>query len=304
MTSKIIKAWGAAYLRQLLLTAGVSAVVIPLACVCIGVPLYVTQNGRYGDTTNLLILIVPMVGFGLLLLGGSVGLAAFILLRRRRQLDEAFTPIGLAGKMYLIQGRQYHGRVGGRQVDAYFYRGPTLELFLGTPLKTRIGLGAKDRVGQALAGLLKRQPVSLNDADFDRLSLYALDEAWAHDLVSDLSAKAALLRLTTEATGFEIRQFHLQPEAFWLRLYHTDLKLITADNLRQWLGDLQAVARVAEALPPPQQTAEASSLERNTRSHRNAFILPAIGIVFGVLCVLSVCALMPALLLLSTEASR
>lgn len=304
MTSKIVKAWGAAYLRQMLITLAVTAIIVPLACVCIGVPLYIAQNGNYDDTTTFLIMSMPSLGFVLLVIGGSFGFAAFVLWRRARQLDEAFMPLGLSGKMYLTNGRQYHGLVNGRPVDAYFYRGPTLEVYLGTSLKTRLGIGAKDRVGQALAGLLKRQPFSIGDADLDHLSLYALDETWARELLNDPAAKAALLRLTTEATGFELRQLHLQPEAFLLRLYQTNTKLITADNLRQWLTDLQTLARIAESLPAPQQTAEASRLERNTRSNRGAFILPAIGVVVGLLCIISLCAIVPVVFLLVSEASR
>ena len=77
-----------------------------------------------------------------LILAGSLGvtvLAAFgltsiislwLLANRARALDAAFTPLGLGGKMFLLNGRQYHGTHGERQVDAYFYRGPALDLSL------------------------------------------------------------------------------------------------------------------------------------------------------------------------------
>ena len=74
-----------------------------------------------------------------------------------------------------------------------------------------------------------------------------------------------------------------------------------AVSLRQWLNDLLAVARVAESLPPPQQTAEASGLERTTRSNRNALFLPALGIVFALMCGLSLCALVPVAVILLSE---
>lgn len=67
---------------------------------------------------------------------------------------------------------------------------------------------------------------------------------------------------------------------------------------------MQAFARAAESLPLPQQTAEASTLERNTRSNRGAFILPAIGVVLGLICVMSLCTLIPLLVILSAEVSR
>jgi hypothetical protein len=188
MTNKIVKAWGAAHVRQLLLSLGLSAIIIPLGCVCIGVPLYVAQRGNFDDATTFLILIVPIMGFVFLVIGGSLGLAAFILLRRARHLDEAFAPLGLQGKMYLTNGRQYHGAMGGRPVDAYFYRGPTLDLYLGASLKTRMSVGVKDRVGQAIAGMFNRQTMPATDPDLDRLSVYTLDETWARELLNDPGA--------------------------------------------------------------------------------------------------------------------
>jgi hypothetical protein len=61
------------------------------------------------------------------------------------------------------------------------------------------------------------------------------------------------------------------------------------------------VARVAESLAPPQQTAAASGLERTTRTNRNAFLLPALGLVFALLCGLSLCALVPAVVILLSQ---
>jgi len=300
MANKTLNAWGASYLRGGLLYLLVAALVVPLGCVCIGVPLYVVQNGTYDDTTTLLIMVVPMAGFVLLVVGGSLGFAAWMIRSRQRQLDDAFTPLGLAGSMYLLNGRQYHGTAGSRQMDAYFYRGPTLDIYLGTPLKTRLGIGTRDSVGAAIAGLVNRRPIALDDPGLRHLSVFPLDEAWSRDLLADPSARTAILRLTADEGPFELRQVLLQPESLLLRLYRTRQSAITPENVRQWLNDLLAVARVAESLPPPQQTAEASGLERTTRSNRNALFLPALGIVFALLCGLSLCALVPvAMILLS-----
>jgi hypothetical protein len=300
MANKTLNAWGASYLRGCRLYLLVAALVVPLGCVCIGVPLYVVQNGTYDDTTTLLIMVVPMAGFFLLVMGGSLGFAAWMIRSRQRQLDDAFTPLGLAGSMYLLNGRQYHGTAGGRRVDAYFYRGPTLDIYLGTPLKTRLGIGTKDTVGQAVAGLMNRRSIALDDPSLRHLSVFPLDEAWSRALLADPTARAALLRLTADEGPFELRQVILQPESLRLRLHHTRQSHVTPENVRQWFNDLLTVARAAEGLPPPQQTAEASGLERTTRSNRNALFLPALGIAFALLCGLSLCALVPvAMILLS-----
>ena len=65
--------------------------------------------------------------------------------------------------------------------------------------------------------------------------------------------------------------------------------------------DLLTVARIAESLPPPQQTAEPSGMERTARVNRNAFLLPALGIVFALVCGLSLCAFVPAAVLLMSQ---
>lgn len=301
MANKTLNAWGASSLRGCLLYLLVAAIVVPLGCACIGIPLYVVQNGNYDDATALLMMVVPMAGFFLLVVGGSLGFAAWMIRSRRRQLDEAFTPLGLAGSMHYLNGRQYHGTVGGRRVDAYFYRGPTLDLYLSTPLKTRLGIGTRDSVGAAIAGLVNRRPIALDDPGLRHLSVFPLDEAWSRALLADPTARTALLRLTADEGPFELRQVFVQPESLLLRLYRTRQSNITPENVRQWFNDLLTVARAAESLPPPQQTAEASGLERTTRSNRNALLLPALGVVFVLLCGLSVCALVPVAVLLLGE---
>jgi len=301
MTNKTLNAIGASYLRGCGLYLLIAAIVLPLGCVCLGVPLYLTQSGNYDDTTTFLILVVPMIGFGLLVVGGSVGFGAWMILGRQRQLDAAFTPLGLVGSIYLLNGRQYHGTAGGRRVDAYFYRGPTLDIYVGTPLKTRLGLGTKDSVGQAVAGLLNRRPIALDDPELSRLNVFPLDEEWSRALLADAIARAAILRLTADEGPFELRQVILQPESLLLRLHRTRQRNITPENVRQWHTDLLTVARIAESLPPPQQTAEPSGMERTARVNRNAFLLPALGIVFALLCGLSLCAFVPAAVLLMSQ---
>src|SRR5262245_18089989 len=104
MTNKILKAWGATYFRHLLFRLSILVAIVPLGLICIGIPLFITETGNYDDTTTFLILAVPIAGFVLLSVGGVIGLSAFILLRRARQLDKAFEPLNLPAQMYFING--------------------------------------------------------------------------------------------------------------------------------------------------------------------------------------------------------
>jgi hypothetical protein len=304
MTGKIMKAWGARFLRGLGLQLLVTAIVLPLGCVCFLGPLAIAQNGNFDDATTFLILVVPMGGFVTLLVGGSVGAGLWILFRRQRQLDLAFTPLGLTGKMYLLSGRQYHGALFGRQVDAYFYRGPALDLYVSTSVKTRLSVGARDRVGAAIARAFKREPFDPGDPDVSHLSLYTLDESWARELLRDRTARAALLRLTADEGPYELRQFHITPGALQLKLYHTHQSRITFEHVELWVNDLLAIARVAEGLSPPAQMVEATGLERAAQSNRGAFLVPTLAITCGLLAVLMLCAAVPAVVLLLTETTR
>jgi hypothetical protein len=206
--------------------------------------------------------------------------------------------------MYFLNGRQYHGLVGGRQVDAYFYRGPTLDLYLGANVKTRLGVGAKSGAGRVVAGVLKRQPLAVADPDLQRLALFAHDDAWAGALLADPTARAALLRLTRDEGGYEIRQLSFQPEAVFLGLYHTDLRRITAESLRQWVDDLNALARAAEALPPPAEILAATTLERTTRSNRNLLNTRVIAVTCGAFFVLGACLMAATVPLVFLAAQR
>jgi len=300
MTNKLLKAWGAGFARNILLQILIIAIVLPLGCLCVLLPTSLAISNS-SDNSSIILLAISLTLFITLIFGGTFSIAAWMVLSRKRQLDDAFTPLGLTGSLYLLNGRQYHGTVAGRRVDVYFYRGPMLDLYLSTPLKTRLSIGQKDSVGQAVAGLINRQPVNLNDPELSRLNVFPSDETWTRALLADPVAKGALLRLTSDEGPYELRQVHLQPEAFLLKLYHTDQKRITLENARQWLSDLTTLARIAESLPAPEKIIEASPLEKSTRVDRNKFILPIFGITCGIVAVLSLCAIIPAIALALIE---
>ncbi len=209
---RIFKAWGMSYLRGCVMQIIISIVIIALSVPCIFVPLYIANNTR-NNATAFWIMAIPMSAFVLILLGGSVGIAMFFLMRRASQLDEAFKPLGLDAKMYLTNGRQYHGTVQGRRVDIYFYRGPTLEIFVEANVKSRIGIGVKSSVGAAVAGMINKQPLELGDADYAPFNIYANDPQWARDIFSDPSFKQAAVRLATNSSSYGLYNVIIAPGA-------------------------------------------------------------------------------------------
>jgi hypothetical protein len=298
MASKTLQAWTAGCGTSILVRFAIAVGLLTVLTVCVAgagsVPL---PRGVEREFVVLGAFLAAVLGS----VGATIGFAVWLVIRRARQLDAAFAPLGIAAQQYLTNGRQYHGTYGGRQVDAYFYRGPTFELYLGTPLKSRLALAQRDGLGRAVANFVGRQPLVLDDPHLDGLTVNALDERWGRAVLADPRARASLLRLMDEAAPgagrFEFRQVILQPEGWLLRLLHTRVDSINAESVRTWIGDLHALAEAAEALPPPQMTAVATTLERNARANRGAFVLPAVLVVMGLIGALLVCAVVPTLLL-------
>lgn len=288
--SRFFQAISQDYARGLVIGLISTLVVVPLTCLFIFVPLWMV--GRF--EASIWVLIVPASLYLLILLGGGWGAVAWTFFRRKRWLDSVFTPLGLTGRAYMYGGRQYEGTVEGREVTVRFYRGPTLDLYVGTPLRTRLGIAERSRVGLAVASIFNRQPLSLEDPDLDAWSVFALDEDWARSLLAHPEAKGLLQRLMGAGDSWALmQQVHLQPGAFYLRLYRNKNLFrysIAPEEARQWLDDMTALARVAEGLPAPRVAAEETSAERLARSGRIAPIVwIVIAALFGIpLCLLTI----------------
>src|SRR3989304_1296557 len=125
MTNKLLNRWGAGCglraVLSLLLPVLVFGVLI--ACMAAVALLPLPRIGGWDDRDLRALILAGLLGGAAL---AAIGLTAvfglWMIANRARALDAAFAPLGLGGKMFLLNGRQYHGTHGGRQVDAYFYR--------------------------------------------------------------------------------------------------------------------------------------------------------------------------------------
>jgi hypothetical protein len=267
-------------------------IAVPLVCLLVFVPLLLV--GRFDLSPWYLI--IPAGLFLLILWGGAPAVIVLVLYRRARHLDTVFTPLGLTGRVYQLFFRQYRGATEGRQVDVCLYRGPSVEMDISTPLQTRLGVTGQHADTLALSRLLGREPLPLADPTLDGLTVFALDETWTRTLLAQPEVPDLLRRLIAFEGSFTRRHVLLRPG--WLRLHLFGSRRwldftfdIAPEQARLWLDDLLALARIAESLPAPQVTAEASSAERFAQSlrSRNPYLVPAI--VFGVFLVTLLCAL-------------
>ncbi|NJD60738.1 MAG: hypothetical protein C3F13_00785 [Anaerolineales bacterium] len=265
--ARLAKYWGAACLRQVLLAFGIFLifVVVFVGLIVLALALPIPQSQR------------PTVIFGglmaviFLLVLGAINWGIISTRRRAYRLDAVFAPYSLTGKAYLWNGRQYHGLVSGRQVDAYFYRGLNLDLYLASHLQTRLSVGPKGRLTQNAARIAVQHLLTVQDSNLQTLEIYTLDEIWSRELLGDPIARSVILRLISHQPGFQFRNMLLQPEAIQLQVNHLNLDDITAEDLLSWVDDLTTLANIAEALPPTINPVESTSLEHRSRTDRSSF---------------------------------
>jgi hypothetical protein len=285
--SRLVKAWSQGCARSLALRIIVSIGVIG-GFFCLAVT---TALAPIEQDYKIFVWVGLVVLFLFVVIGAVIAWGVWTIRKRATELDKAFVPLGLDGRMYMQNGRQYHGTYRGYKVHAYFYRGPTIDIYLDVPLKTRVGIGRKGSIERAVANILEKVPLSVDDPEFEHLVVYPMDQAWAGKLLANPQARIAIRRLTAEGAETELRSLSVTPQALLLKSRYIPINHITPDLVRNIVNDLYEFARIAEGLTPPTITAEESKIERASRSDRSKFTWPIIGITCGFFAIMTVCIL-------------
>jgi energy-coupling factor transporter transmembrane protein EcfT len=292
---KLLRAWGAGCTRTILVL-----IVVFIAFVMIFVGLIIlTAFLPIKDEQRIYLLMGGFLLFLFLMIAMVLVWGFWSIHRHARKLDEAINPLGLSGKQFLWNGRQYHGMLNGRQTDIYFYRGPSLDIYIASALHTRLRIGLKGRINQTAYGLMEKPEMVINDADLENFNIYSLDDRWGRELLDNPLAKAAILRLVAIQPGFEFRNLLFQPDAIHFHSHHINQGSLTPENMRAWMYDLLDLVRIAESLSTPEVIATVSSLEQRARLRRGDLTLPVIGITCGIIVFFSVIFIVVLVLLLS-----
>jgi hypothetical protein len=288
--NRLLRAYGQGCARGTLLYVVIAIVVFGGFC-CLSTAaalLPIDDDFRVWIWVGLIVL------FMFTMIGGVVIWAIFTIRKRGKDLDEVFTPLGLEGRGYLTNGRQYHGNFHGYPMHVYFSRGPTLQIYLDVPLGTRVGIGRKSELARLASNLIERELLDLNDPEFDKLAIYPDDPRWAMDLFANPQARAAILCLTSEDSAAELRSLSITPNALLWQSRYIPLRNINTETVRTWVNDLYRLAGIAQGLTPPTVTAAESALEQTTRTDRSKYTWPAIGITCGVFAAIAACGIVIA----------
>ena len=270
--------------RAFLIALIASLVVIPSIILFI-VLLYKNNSGDLSDTFLIVAAVVWMGVF----IGGLLLLIGLTSRRRKKWLDGVFSPLGLTGQRYMLNWWQYEGKFAGRQITARFYKGPTLDLIVTTPLKTRFGFSTPNELGEKIATTLNRPANVLDTPELKGVTAWALDEGWLAGLLVTSEFSGCISRLLNAGQSWAlIRQIVLTPERLQLTLYRNRNLFeydFSTEEVQSWLEDLMRLLQIAESAPPPVVTAELTSLEKQVRSgkltRRVILILLAFLLLFG-----------------------
>lgn len=268
------------------------AIMLPMLCVCIFVPLGMVNRLEL----SIWWLIIPAASFLLVLIGGSLGTIAVVLYRRTRGLDQVALPLGMQGENYQLFYRQYHGKFKDRDISIYFSRGPTVEIELPTSLQTRMGISPQGIETLMLAGWMQREPIQIHEPQLSELLIFALDESWAQQLLNNPQVPLLLRQLIFTKDAFPNHQILLIPGYFRLRLFGSMRLLdfsfnLSSQQLRSWLENMVTLVEIAESLPAPRVTDEVSSAEQAARSMRQQDPRQVMLLVMGMVIAMIFCSI-------------
>ena len=285
----------ARYLRGTLLQIAVVFGVLLVwgSCVVVGTPVLLLLQAP-SDAAFL----ITFVGGLFVTLTVFFGGIAVWRVRRDRNIDAVFTPLGLAGRMHMMSGRRHEGDFHGAHVETFFYRGPILDIFLYAPFGAEATFGVDNLVARAAADLLSREPIATTDPALADFRVFAADQAWIGRVLADNAAREAIVRLLrTPGPGSPLLQF--QADRLLLRFAYADIRKVTTEQLRGWLTEMLLLAQRLAELPPPEIPAQPHLLDQKVRSSLLASPWGIMGIALGVVVVLMTCGLVGTFLVLA-----
>ena len=215
---------------------------------------------------------------------GGLLMVLFGVERRGRRLDDIFASKGLRGRRYLLTSRQFHGSVDEREVDAYISKGPLVEIYVTSDLKTRACVGL---MGGKYIGALreatrhKMQELTLQEPHWSGYQAYTLDEPWTKALSEHKRAREIIQDLLSEGGPRSMRWVHITPGAIVFRSHRVSGLLIDEANAERWIDGLMELASIAEGLTAPKTVIEATSFEKQARTNRDPIVRLVIALTWG-----------------------
>jgi hypothetical protein len=272
------------------LGCAVQGCVLAMLPLCVGLAFAVVMVFDISRTWSPVVLGVTFGGW-FLMAAMAVGIGLFrIVTRRNRNLDAAFTPLGLRVERVGMVQRGFVGDVLGRPVHGWFSKGPQLELYVGARLGRRVGIGRTNVLSRGVGRALAKESAEVGEG----LQAWSDNAEEASRLLALAGVRESIVALCTDLPG-AATQLHITPDALKLHVRYFMLDEwsgesdLTPDRVQHWMTQLIALAEALETLPPGND--EETPLERRFRVDRAAIFRKSLGCAFGIVGVTLVLAM-------------
>ncbi len=248
------------------------------------------ENQDFPDSTTMIVTVVSasvVICVAIPLIIGWV-----IIKRRARLMDEFFLPMGFSGRMYMLNGRQYHRRDGKRDVDVYFFRGPTIEIQISAPVEGEFRAFYKDSLPSSLAAKLNTEAIVSNDPELLPYAFYPATAQWLPDFLEKPTVAHAIHELMSSGADWVIFR-RVELHSGKLELHLSQSRNINSYPLDQfifanWLRQLNFLADELEAAGLP--AIDAVKLDGHVKS-RQALSNFLLVVIAGIIVGLPLCAI-------------
>jgi hypothetical protein len=218
----------------------------------------------------------------------------FVINRRARKLDDVFIPLGFAGSTYMFDGRQYQMNNNGRQINVYFYRGPTLEIRITIPVNANFQVFQQSSIQVSVAHNLHKDAWRSDDPQLEPLAFYPADSQWLPAFLKDPSAVDAVQQLMNRGADWAIfRRLELLPGELLLNLYQSkewNSYPLDQGDVKNWIQQLDILADELLAADLPIVDESLAATRAQSRNGIEKLVTTSIlAIFFGMpLCVIIV----------------
>jgi len=265
------KTVGRALARGALRSCAVSIVGLVFGLGLVSTTLWVAggRNASADSYRPLLAVAVPSV-----LISAMVALGMLFVAVRNRRINRAFADLEVKGHQVSCVTRGWHGTFAGRTLDAWFRKGPTLELYIGCAAATRGGIARTGELALKIArSLTSRRPLEPVPDEVPGCTVYADDPEWMRRLLAEPGVEEALARLLAETERVS-PMLSVAPNAVHYMRRFGPLAELTRENLHSWLGDLERLAGAIDGIGPSRSAEQPSQVEEWARIRRGRRFLP------------------------------
>ncbi|MBI9050143.1 MAG: hypothetical protein JEZ00_12030 [Anaerolineaceae bacterium] len=254
--------------RKLVIIIGGFVLMLMLCCCIVAVVIFREQifstvntvlDG--GGDSNIGFILILLIGATLLLMILPIGIILLKRLQQAKTLDIIFKPFGLSGTSYLVTGRQYHGKMHGRDIDIYILRGPTIEIKMSGLIQTHFQSIRTGNISGPVLQYTREESLHVDFHGLEGINIYGPDEVWINKLFSDSHAILALKTLLTEGIDWAVfRRVEVKPGEASVILYRSRRLMFNLDlsvnEVNTLLTKLAQLLHAMETAPQPAKVEE------------------------------------------------